>query len=59
MAGYLFVDSFIFFFIEGFVHFTLVMEYDVLMSYAVTGCLWLTLYGEEAGASKRAWFSQV
>ncbi|MEW4102045.1 DUF418 domain-containing protein [Bacillus altitudinis] len=29
----------LFLFIEGFVHFALVMEYDVLMSYAVTGLL--------------------
>ncbi|MDM5300022.1 DUF418 domain-containing protein [Bacillus pumilus] len=29
----------LFLLIEGFIHFTLVMEYDVLMSYAVTGFL--------------------
>ncbi|KSU68630.1 DUF418 domain-containing protein [Bacillus altitudinis] len=29
----------LFLFIEGFVHFALVMEYDVLMSYAITGLL--------------------
>ncbi|MFS0656489.1 DUF418 domain-containing protein [Bacillus sp. 179-C3.3 HS] len=29
----------LFLFIEGFIHFALVMEYDVLMSYAVTGLL--------------------
>ena len=29
----------LFLLIEGFVHFALVMEYDVLMSYAVTGLL--------------------
>ena len=29
----------IFLFVEGFIHFTLVMEYDILMSYAVTAMI--------------------
>lgn len=29
----------LFLFLEGFIHFTLVMEYDILMSYAVTGVI--------------------
>lgn len=46
----MYIWTIVFLFMEGFIHFTLVMEYDILMSYAVTAIIvaFIVKFGDKA-----------